>query len=531
MINRIVFILIYWLSISPIVGSQLITPSLDYNQAVAHVGNDGMIFNYAYHPISGYQVPKNSYASLITSMQIWMGGIDNSGILRTAFGPYNPFLSDFSPGPVSTYNMYNTSTYQTAYSESIWVIEKSEILNHIQNHNAPGYIMPESIANWPGNGYYALGVSDQLVPYEDVNSDNVYSPQLGDYPLIKGDKMCYTILNDLANSHIFGGQPTGMEVHIMVYQFGLAGFIDSTTFINVKMVNRLGYKYDEFKFGLNLDSDVGNGGDDYMGCDSLKNLIYAYNMDNDDSGNVSYGLNPPAVGVTCLNEKLNVAGSYRAIDYVGYNLPIAVSEIWNYMNGNWENGDPFLFGGMGQPGSLGVTNLPTKFLFSGNPYSGSGWTELTNNNPIGDRCNFLVVEPFNSSVNNKHCLDFAVLYCRKGNYLENVQGVIDLVDSVRSFAENIDGLICDQVTVGIEESSNESYSIYPNPSSGQFTLVPDTKWSEFELEITDLTGKVIFKNEFNSNEQIPFIVHTTAGIYLLTIQTEDQVFTRNVVIE
>ena len=42
------------------------------------------------------------------------------------------------------------------------------------------------------------------------------------------------------------------------------------------------------------DDDLGFAGDDYVGCDTLLNLGYTYNGDNNDEG--YYGTPPPAVG-------------------------------------------------------------------------------------------------------------------------------------------------------------------------------------------------------------------------------------------
>jgi len=79
-------------------------------------------------------------------------------------------------------------------------------------------------------------------------------------------------------------------------------------------------------------------------------------------------------------------------------------------------------------------------------------------------------------------------------------------------------------------SETKTFSVYPNPSNGRFTIGNLQGFKNFEgFEITDITGKVIHKSEFVvPNSQ--FVINEK-GIYFIKIQTENQVFTEKIIIQ
>ena len=86
----------------------------------------------------------------------------------------------------------------------------------------------------------------------------------------------------------------------------------------------------------------------------------------------------------------------------------------------------------------------------------------------------------------------------------------------------------------ITESSNvPEINIYPNPSNGTFT-VEISKSQNFNIsniEITDITGKIIFHK---TKEHVPLLINISnqsAGIYFIKIQTENQIFTEKLIIQ
>ena len=73
--------------------------------------------------------------------------------------------------------------------------------------------------------------------------------------------------------------------------------------------------------------------------------------------------------------------------------------------------------------------------------------------------------------------------------------------------------------------------VYPNPSSGSFTVanLPDTF---IRLEITDVRGSVVFRKEAERGQHVTTIdTGLPPGIYLLGIHYESQLITKKLIIK
>ena len=77
-------------------------------------------------------------------------------------------------------------------------------------------------------------------------------------------------------------------------------------------------------------------------------------------------------------------------------------------------------------------------------------------------------------------------------------------------------------------SETKTFSIYPNPSNGKFSII-NYELQITNIEIIDITGKVIHKSEFVvSNSQFEI---NKKGIYFIKAQTENQIFTEKIIIQ
>jgi hypothetical protein len=68
-------------------------------------------------------------------------------------------------------------------------------------------------------------------------------------------------------------------------------------------------------------------------------------------------------------------------------------------------------------------------------------------------------------------------------------------------------------SVGVDEHSLSTLSIYPNPTSNQFSI--DTELAISEITLFDLTGKTIMKTKQNTN--IVNVTDLTSGIYFIKL--------------
>ncbi len=89
----------------------------------------------------------------------------------------------------------------------------------------------------------------------------------------------------------------------------------------------------------------------------------------------------------------------------------------------------------------------------------------------------------------------------------------------------------------VEENklSDQNISIYPNPSNGRFTLsLDDINEKEFDLTVTDITGKEIFSdhiiNNSSSLEKEYNLENLPKGAYLLMIRDNVSVVQKKLII-
>ena len=407
---------------------------LNGNSVAASI-NDGLnLFNNPYTSASGYEVPAGGNNHLIFASSMLFGGTNQNGELRISYGKY-ALEQDFYRGPHSSTLSYLDTGYLYSYDKTIWKVSKDEIIYHIDNVNQPNYAIPNNILEWPGNGNPNVGVASKLAPFVDLNNNDIYEPQLGEYPCIKGDESVYSIVHDIDTN----GVNIGVEIHLMAYQIASNNFIDSTTFLEISIINKGNNVFNDFKGAIFVDPDIGFSEDDYIGSAPAKNMMYAYNSDNHDEGEggaPGFGSNPPAVGVVSLNKQIEFSGYFNR---AGLGFPSATlfqrstEVIWNYMNGKWSDSTYWTNGGSGYGGTT-----PTQHMYDGNPYLGTGWTEINTNgsgqaNDSGDRRFIMVSEENSFSPGDTLHYHYAVITDSKGDHLENAHFLYRQADAVQQF--------------------------------------------------------------------------------------------------
>jgi len=179
---------------------------------------------------------------------LWVGGLDNGGQLHLAAQTYHQSGFDYWAGPLTTSGATTNSTTVNQYNR-VWKLNKTDIddfLTNLANGNVQnGSFTPAAdLLSWPCNGDISQNYSGILAPYMDVDGDALYNPMAGDYPIIKGDQVIYTIFNDAHQLHQSGGKALGTEVHLMAYAYGPCSitssnsYLNYTTFYNFKIINR-----------------------------------------------------------------------------------------------------------------------------------------------------------------------------------------------------------------------------------------------------------------------------------------------------
>jgi hypothetical protein len=252
---------------------------LDINNIEADfAASGGISWELGLHADPSFEIPAGSGKSTLFTQRLWIGGLNENAELHLCAERYRQIGRDFWPGPVtSTQEFYQQE--QEKWNR-IWKINQETIDYHKTNWSNAGYEIPEVIANWPAHGDTTLGQEYYMAPYNDQNANGIYEPEMGDYPVIRGDQALYFVFNDdrYINTESAGLQ-MGVEIRGMAYGFHAPDddVLNQTVFVNYLIVNRSENTYDSVYFGKFTDFDIGSAFDDFIGCDTTLNSYYAYN--------------------------------------------------------------------------------------------------------------------------------------------------------------------------------------------------------------------------------------------------------------
>jgi hypothetical protein len=470
-------------------------------------------------------VPKDSAKGTVFASNFWIGGIDNGGQLHIGAQTYKQTGTDFWSGPLNltTGAAANPSSWNT-----VWKVNMATILYHINNYTNPGYVVPSEIASWPGNG--PSGFSPIMAPFMDVNGNQLYEPALGEYPVIQGDQALYFIYNDNYNTHTeTGGLPMGIEVHGMAFAFDDPNdtTLSNSVFIRYRVANRSTNSYSNVQMGIWTDFDLGYYNDDFVGTDSVQNMVYAYNGDAIDGAGASpgsgeYGANPPVQGIKFMNHPMTNSMYYNN-DFSATGNPSAADEYYDYMRSIWKDSTLATYGGNGYNSS----STPTDYFYAGDPVAGTGWSEVTAGNPPGDRRIIGSTTGLNLPAGGSLTLDVAYIYVRpsSGGNLAGISALRQAVSELDTFY---------MYNVGVEEKKYEHAVVnaYPNPNSGSASIRFDNKEREsFSMLMYDLTGKVVAEQKNITSSEVSIDCSALDnGIYFVTLQSAGSRFLSKIVV-
>ncbi len=521
---KITVLLITGLSIALYGKSQNSSHMMDFNNAKFHISNSGILFQDPVSSGGGYIVPKDHTASLISSAFLWFAAKNENDQLGVAgIAPYTS-AGDFQPGPYSQSYSYQEPEYIQKYGSSIWHVTQAEIDSHIQSWGNQGYVIPQNILNWPGNGDTEFETAEILAPFTDLNNNGIYEPQLGESPQIKGCSAVYMILNDNILHEATMGIPLGIEIHYMFYQYASPSFeaLNNTTFADISIYNRSTVAWRGFKTGLYIDGDLGNPFDDYVGCDTSRNLMYMYNAGNMDEdftdGTLQidgFRANPPAVGILSLKKPLQSFITYDANLAFPYGFPSVAFQYWCNLSGLWIDGSQVLDNNGNQ----------TYFMYHENPLVANSYSETGMGNMPADRRSIISYDhmgqlgsedPFDHlSHQGKTELSLAIIYNRTGDHLQNLEGLFLVADSIQAFYD--DGLLsCADAPLMLEKTTLSKLSVYPNPASDAVTIKTDQQ-VEGSILLRSVSGAIVSRNPINGSETVVSTLHLSGGVYFLEV--------------
>ena len=353
--------------------------------------------------------------------------------------------------------------------------------------------------NWP---------IDAGAPWDDINEDGVFTKGI-DKPKFIGDETLFYVANDLDTAisrFTYGSDPIGLEFQTTVFGFNRDDLKD-VVFKKYKVINKSQSDITDMYFDYWADDDLGNGNDDYVGCDTILNLGYIYNADNNDDG---YGTPPPAIGHLLVQSPIIQSipsdsarygnGWLQEFKNLGMTSFLLIDKSQTFI-------DPFMgvYAGTLQfynnmQGLLwdGLTifdpntNQPTVFCISGDPVIGNGWYEgagWPGGPSSSDRRYQVNSGPFNLAVGDTQEVVYAIMMARGTDNLNSITKLKELAANVQDFYDNefVEILNTKQT---VAPTGFTLYQNYPNPFNPKTTIEYEVPEKSFvTIKIYDILGR------------------------------------------
>lgn len=334
--------------------------------------NHGSICFDLLNDVAGLKYPNGTSKTAVYAAGLWIGAQVNDTV-RVAIGEY---VQEYAPGPMVG------GTY---------VPDQLQFQNYRIVKDGTGY--PDYLA-------YAV---PQGAPLD--NSGN---------PVQLGDVLIWSVFNDANPSlHTNGAgrtSPLGVEVQQSVFAFARSGALGKTIFVQWRLENKGNNRLDSTYVSFWADPDLGDPGDDLVGCDTTLSLGYVYNESSVDG---VYGSAPPAVGFHMLQGvrengvPLNMTSFYR---YRNGEDPTSAVEAYNTMAGRHKDGSP-----------MHVCDDPfqpvTTFQVAGDPYSSTGCLDSGSS----DRRLSVSTGPFTMLPGDTQVVVVAIEVGQGANHLASIQ--------------------------------------------------------------------------------------------------------------
>jgi hypothetical protein len=211
-------------------------------------------------------------------------------------------------------------------------------------------------------------------PYSDLNKNGMFDIGIDKPGIPDAAQTIFICLTDAfaysrTSGEGFGGgikNPLlNAEIHLTTWVYTLPQLYD-VQFIKYEIINKGNKSWDKLRFGLFDDPDINFGQNNYIGCDTTKNLGYAYEVDSVVYG--AYGINVLRGVINKINgDTMNFSSFIPQIKYYPCEgVPGNSNEAYHSMQGLKLDGSSFYDPTNDPPN-------PTKFVFSGDPETRTGW--------------------------------------------------------------------------------------------------------------------------------------------------------------
>ena len=309
----------------------------------------------------------------------------------------------------------------------------------------------------------------------------------------------------------------------MMYGYnGPSNAVKNTVFVNHRIINRSSRSYSDFRVGTFNGFDLGNSQDDFIGSDSTLQLNYVYNgdsFDEDNGGASGFKDNPPAFGVTYLNQSVN-SMMYFQFGNGALGNPSNDQEHYDLLNATWKDGSHLVYGENGHQSAVQPPYASTNFMYSGDPVTGTGWTEFNVGHTPGDKRTVSATTGHSLQPGEEFVLDVAyVLSDTNGDNLQNISSLKANVAAIRQFYDNqnypsfASGCTLTSIEEEVTSTASDEVSVFPNPSKGIFNISSQAPF--VSLTVYSLDGRKIMELHEEGQQSTVDLSNQSKGIYFI----------------
>jgi hypothetical protein len=340
-------------------------------------------------------------------------------------------------------------------------------------------------------------------PWIDIDGDSIYTPGI-DEPEFSGDETLWFVSNDLdtiRSRRTYGSNPIGLEIHTLVYGFNENNFLKDVIFKKYTIINKSTSQIGDMYISYWTDDDLGDAEDDFVGCDTLLDLGYTYNGDNEDwdGRGDTYGTPPPAVGHMFVqgpvvrgqpSDSARYQGKwlsgYKNLPLTSFFLYIGASNCFSdptmgHYSGTiefYKNMRTLIWNGNSYPDPH--TGLAAKFIVPGDPVASLGWYEgdgWPGGEDPGDRRSLMTSGPFSMAPGDTQEVEFAIFMAIGSDYIDSITRLKETAREIHQYFGN-------DIPSDIEARRQYTptafrlHQNYPNPFNPTTTI-------NYELQITN----------------------------------------------
>jgi hypothetical protein len=483
---------------------------LEHNNIRVTLPKSGNFF-YNSNATGGFEVPINSGNHALHSAQFYFMGKDVNGQLKASIGGPTSLGRDVFDGPYSSLNNYDSS-YQSNWEDRSWQICQEEIElfktwweacegpqsnpQDCANAETPSNATLTRIFNWPAHGDVSNGEAYWMAPFWDENSDGVYNPLDGDYPLIKGCCATWRIENDAAGIHTMSGADAlHIEMRYMTYQYRNFGLLNDVTFVEVELINRGTTAYYDFVYGAQVDLATATNVNAYIGSDSTRSLFYGY---YDSDLHPTLGQDPPVLGVVALDAPLT-----SIVDMQSF----STTNLWETMHG-LRNGQHM----------VDLQGDTTTFIYDDNPNLLGGWSQEQVGGNAEERVILATQHDSIFAPGDRITQTFAFVYMRNGTRLQSIDALYAAADELHLFYDTISSAQCENGVLDLVTNEGFDARVAPNPASESVDIVFDAPHSAL-CTVRSASGQMMLEKSIFNQWQWD-VRNVAEGVYFIELQSE-----------